>query len=48
MVGQDFLTYLLHIWDVEVESPFIESIPLLSEFRGVLPTNNPCMHWIEI
>ncbi|WMV32682.1 hypothetical protein MTR67_026067 [Solanum verrucosum] len=35
LVGQSCLAYLAHIRDVEVESPSIESIPTVSEFRGV-------------
>ncbi|WMV19172.1 hypothetical protein MTR67_012557, partial [Solanum verrucosum] len=33
------LAYLAHIRDVEVESPSIESIPVVSEFRVVFPTD---------
>ncbi|WMV18355.1 hypothetical protein MTR67_011740 [Solanum verrucosum] len=43
LVGQGCLTYLAHIRDVEVESPSIESNPVLSEFREVFPTDLPGM-----
>ncbi|WMV09491.1 hypothetical protein MTR67_002876 [Solanum verrucosum] len=43
LVGKGCLEYSAHIWDVEVESPFIESIPVVSEFREVFPTNLPGM-----
>ncbi|WMV44912.1 hypothetical protein MTR67_038297, partial [Solanum verrucosum] len=43
LVGQGCLAYLAHIRDVEVESPFIESIPVVSEFRDVFPTDLPGM-----
>ncbi|WMV45150.1 hypothetical protein MTR67_038535 [Solanum verrucosum] len=43
LVGQDCLAYLDHIRDVEVESPSIESIPVVSEFREVFPTDLPGM-----
>ncbi|WMV37299.1 hypothetical protein MTR67_030684 [Solanum verrucosum] len=36
---QRCLTYLAHVQDVEVESPSIESIPMVSEFREVFPTD---------
>ncbi|KAH0657756.1 hypothetical protein KY289_026504 [Solanum tuberosum] len=39
LVGQGCLAYLAHIRDVEVESPSIESIPVVSEFREVFPTD---------
>ncbi|WMV59012.1 hypothetical protein MTR67_052397, partial [Solanum verrucosum] len=42
-VGQGRLAYLAHIQDVEVESPSIESIPMMSEFREVFPTDLPGM-----
>ncbi|WMV59253.1 hypothetical protein MTR67_052638 [Solanum verrucosum] len=41
--GQRCLAYLAHIRDVEVESPSIESIPMVSEFREVFPTDLPAM-----
>ncbi|WMV36955.1 hypothetical protein MTR67_030340, partial [Solanum verrucosum] len=37
------LVYLAHIQDVEVESPSIESIHVVSEFREVIPTDLPGM-----
>ncbi|WMV54680.1 hypothetical protein MTR67_048065 [Solanum verrucosum] len=37
--GQGCLAYLAHIQDVEVESPSIESIPVVSEFKEVFPTD---------
>ncbi|WMV32386.1 hypothetical protein MTR67_025771 [Solanum verrucosum] len=43
LVGQGCLAYLAHIWDVEVESPSIESIPVVSKFREVFPTDLPSM-----
>ncbi|WMV30780.1 hypothetical protein MTR67_024165, partial [Solanum verrucosum] len=43
LVGQGFLAYLVHIRDVEVESPSIESIHVVSEFREVFPTDFPGM-----
>ncbi|WMV38417.1 hypothetical protein MTR67_031802 [Solanum verrucosum] len=43
LVGQGCLAYLAHIQDVEVESPFIESIPIVSEFKDVFPTNLPAV-----
>ncbi|WMV49658.1 hypothetical protein MTR67_043043 [Solanum verrucosum] len=43
LMGQGCLDYLAHIQDVEVESPSIESIPVVSEFREVFPTNLPGM-----
>ena len=43
MVGQGYLAYFAHIWDVEVESPFIESIPVVSKFREVFPNDLPCI-----
>ncbi|XP_049394681.1 uncharacterized protein LOC125858968 [Solanum stenotomum] len=39
LVGQGYLAYLAHIRDVEVEYPFIEPIPVVSEFREVFPTD---------
>ncbi|WMV19957.1 hypothetical protein MTR67_013342, partial [Solanum verrucosum] len=39
LVGQGILAYLAHIRDVEVESPSIESIPVVSEFKELIPTN---------
>ncbi|WMV32390.1 hypothetical protein MTR67_025775 [Solanum verrucosum] len=41
LVGQGCLDYLAHIRDVEVESPSIESIPVVSEFREMFPTDFP-------
>ncbi|WMV07946.1 hypothetical protein MTR67_001331 [Solanum verrucosum] len=43
LVEQGCLTYLAHILDVEVESPSIESIPVVSEFREVFPIDLPGM-----
>ncbi|KAH0743175.1 hypothetical protein KY290_031168 [Solanum tuberosum] len=43
LVWQGCLAYLAHIWDVEVGSPSIESIPVVSEFTEVFPTNLPEM-----
>ncbi|WMV30435.1 hypothetical protein MTR67_023820, partial [Solanum verrucosum] len=43
LVGQGCLAYLAHIRDVEVESPSIESIPMVLEFREVFPTDLPSM-----
>ncbi|KAH0683009.1 hypothetical protein KY290_021590 [Solanum tuberosum] len=39
LVGQGCLAYLAHIRDVEVESPSIESIPVVSKFREVFPND---------
>ncbi|KAH0759738.1 hypothetical protein KY290_023231 [Solanum tuberosum] len=39
LVGQGCLAYLAHIWDVEVESPSVESIHVVSKFREVFPTD---------
>ncbi|KAH0743076.1 hypothetical protein KY290_031069 [Solanum tuberosum] len=39
LVEQGCLTYLAHIRDVEVETPSIESIPVVSEFREVFPND---------
>ncbi|KAH0746217.1 hypothetical protein KY285_007874 [Solanum tuberosum] len=39
LVGQGCLAYMAHIWDVEVESPSIESIHVVSEFREVFSNN---------
>ncbi|WMV09159.1 hypothetical protein MTR67_002544 [Solanum verrucosum] len=39
LVGQGCLAYLAHIRDIEVESPSIESIPVVSEFREVFPND---------
>ncbi|KAH0632992.1 hypothetical protein KY284_035778 [Solanum tuberosum] len=39
LVGQGCLAYLTHMWDVEVESPSIESIHVVSKFREVFPTD---------
>ncbi|WMV32336.1 hypothetical protein MTR67_025721 [Solanum verrucosum] len=41
--GQGCLAYLAHIRDVEVESPSIESIPVVSDFKEVFPTDLPGM-----
>ncbi|WMV49629.1 hypothetical protein MTR67_043014 [Solanum verrucosum] len=41
LVGHSCLAYLAPIWDVEVETPSIESIPVVSEFREVFPTDSP-------
>ncbi|WMV19207.1 hypothetical protein MTR67_012592 [Solanum verrucosum] len=38
-----YLAYLAHIRDVEVESPSIESIYVVSEFRELFPTDLPGM-----
>ncbi|WMV20169.1 hypothetical protein MTR67_013554 [Solanum verrucosum] len=43
LVGQGCLAYLDHIRDVEVESPSIESIPMVSEFREMFPMDFPDM-----
>ncbi|KAH0655262.1 hypothetical protein KY285_030144 [Solanum tuberosum] len=43
LVGQGCLAYLAHIRDFEVESPSIESIPVVLEFREVFPTDLPAM-----
>ncbi|WMV26669.1 hypothetical protein MTR67_020054 [Solanum verrucosum] len=46
LVGQDclaYLAYLAHNRDVEIESPSIESILVVSEFREVFPTDLPSM-----
>ncbi|WMV09387.1 hypothetical protein MTR67_002772 [Solanum verrucosum] len=43
LVGQGCLAYLAHIQDVEVESPSIESIPVVSEFREVFHMDFPGM-----
>ncbi|WMV48268.1 hypothetical protein MTR67_041653, partial [Solanum verrucosum] len=43
LVGQGCLAYLAHIRDVEVETPSIESIPVVSEFREVFPNDLPGM-----
>ncbi|WMV37357.1 hypothetical protein MTR67_030742 [Solanum verrucosum] len=37
------LAYLAHIRDVDAESPSIESIPIVSEFKEVFPTDLPGM-----
>ncbi|WMV45901.1 hypothetical protein MTR67_039286 [Solanum verrucosum] len=39
LIGQGCLTYLAHIRDVEVDTLSIESIPVVSEFREVLPND---------
>ncbi|KAH0746358.1 hypothetical protein KY285_008015 [Solanum tuberosum] len=41
LVGKGCLAFLAHIRDVEVESPFIESTHVVSEFREVFPTDLP-------
>ncbi|WMV38729.1 hypothetical protein MTR67_032114 [Solanum verrucosum] len=43
LVGQSCLAYLAHIRDVEVKSPSIESIHVVSEFREVFPNDLPGM-----
>ncbi|KAH0650029.1 hypothetical protein KY284_029941 [Solanum tuberosum] len=43
LVGQGCLDYLAHVWDVEAESPSIESIHVVSEFKEVFPTDLPGM-----
>ncbi|WMV50634.1 hypothetical protein MTR67_044019, partial [Solanum verrucosum] len=43
LVRKGCLAYLAHIRDVEVESPSIESIHVVSEFREVYPTDLPSM-----
>ena len=43
LVEQGCLAYLAHIRDGEVEFPSIESIPVVSEFTEVFPTNLPEM-----
>ncbi|WMV19547.1 hypothetical protein MTR67_012932 [Solanum verrucosum] len=43
LVGQGCLAYLAHIRDVEVESPSIESIPVVSKFREEFPIDLPGM-----
>ncbi|WMV21146.1 hypothetical protein MTR67_014531 [Solanum verrucosum] len=43
LVEQVCLAYLAHIRDVEVESPSIESIPVVSKFREVFPNYLPGM-----
>ncbi|WMV40557.1 hypothetical protein MTR67_033942 [Solanum verrucosum] len=43
LVGQGCLAYLDHIWDIEVESPSIESILVVLEFREVFPNDLPGM-----
>ncbi|KAH0653103.1 hypothetical protein KY290_031391 [Solanum tuberosum] len=43
LVGQGCLSYLAHIRDIEVESPFIEFIPVVSEFREVFSNDLPGM-----
>ncbi|WMV24323.1 hypothetical protein MTR67_017708 [Solanum verrucosum] len=39
LVGRGYFAYLAHIRDVDVESPSIESIPVVSKFREVFPTD---------
>lgn len=39
LVVQGCLAYLTHVWNVEVESPSIESIHVMSEFKEVFPTD---------
>ncbi|WMV28815.1 hypothetical protein MTR67_022200, partial [Solanum verrucosum] len=39
LVKQGCLAYLAHIKDVEIETPIIESIPVVSEFREVFPND---------
>ncbi|WMV49990.1 hypothetical protein MTR67_043375 [Solanum verrucosum] len=41
LVGQGCMVYLAHLRDVIVEFPSIESIPVVSEFLEVFPTDLP-------
>ncbi|WMV42147.1 hypothetical protein MTR67_035532, partial [Solanum verrucosum] len=43
LVGQECLSYLAHIRDVEVESPSIKSIFVVSKFKEVFPIDLPGM-----
>ncbi|WMV24114.1 hypothetical protein MTR67_017499 [Solanum verrucosum] len=43
LVGHGCLAYLAHIWDVEVESPSIEYVPVVYEFKEVFPMDFPSM-----
>ncbi|WMV45093.1 hypothetical protein MTR67_038478 [Solanum verrucosum] len=43
LVGHVCLAYLAHIRDIDVESPSIESIPVVSEFKELFPTYLPGM-----
>ncbi|WMV40970.1 hypothetical protein MTR67_034355 [Solanum verrucosum] len=43
LVGQGCLAYLAYFWDVEVESPSIRSIHVVSEFREVFLVDLPGM-----
>ncbi|WMV33122.1 hypothetical protein MTR67_026507 [Solanum verrucosum] len=43
LVGRGCLAYLVHIRDVEVEPPYIKSIPVVSIFRKVFPNDLPGM-----
>lgn len=39
MVGKECLAFLPHLQDVSAEVPFIMSVPIVSEFQEVFPTN---------
>ncbi|WMV19603.1 hypothetical protein MTR67_012988 [Solanum verrucosum] len=43
LVEQGCLAYLDHIRDIEAESPSIKSIPIVSKFKEVFPTDLPGM-----
>ncbi|WMV55117.1 hypothetical protein MTR67_048502, partial [Solanum verrucosum] len=43
LVGQGCLEYLAHIRELDAESPSIESIPVVSEFKEVFPIDLPSM-----
>ena len=39
LVQRGCLAYLAHIRDTSIETPMLESIPVVSEFSEVFPTN---------
>lgn len=43
MVWHSLLPYLNDIWNVDVGSTYIESIPMVSKFREVFPIDLPSM-----
>ena len=47
LVEQDFLAYLAHIRDVEIEVPSIGSLSVVSEFSELFPNDLPSMPLIE-
>ncbi|XP_016454316.2 uncharacterized protein LOC107778549 [Nicotiana tabacum] len=41
LVSNKCLAYLAHVWDMKVDSPVLESVPIVNKFLDVLPDDLP-------